>query len=74
VLTDPQVLANGYLQPGEGPGPAMRAVSSPAQFDGRPLGPVPRAPEHGQHTEELLLEHGYSWEQITAMKDADTII
>lgn len=74
VLTDPQVLANGYLQPGQEPGPAMRAVSSPAQFDGRPLGPVPRAPEHGQHTEELLLEHGYSWAQITAMKDAGTII
>lgn len=74
VVDDPQVLANGYIVPGEEPGPPMRAVSSPAQFDGRPLGPVRRAPEFGQHTEELLLECGYSWEQIIAMKDAGAIV
>jgi crotonobetainyl-CoA:carnitine CoA-transferase CaiB-like acyl-CoA transferase len=26
-------------------------------------------PEHGQHTEEVLLEVGYSWEEIAALHD-----
>ena len=73
VLTDPQVLANGYLQPGLDPSPPLQVIASPAQFDRRPLGPVRRAPECGQHTEELLLESGYSWDQIIAMKEAGAI-
>ena len=27
------------------------------------------APEFGQHTEEMLLELGYDWEQIAALRD-----
>jgi crotonobetainyl-CoA:carnitine CoA-transferase CaiB-like acyl-CoA transferase len=68
VIRDPQVLANGYLSAGKQPGPPLSVVTSPAQFDGQALGPVRRAPEHGQHTEEVLLECGYSWEQISELK------
>jgi crotonobetainyl-CoA:carnitine CoA-transferase CaiB-like acyl-CoA transferase len=74
VVDDPQVLANGYITPGQDPGPPVLAVASPAQFDGRPLGPVPRAPEHGQHTEEVLLACGYSWDEILALKESAVVL
>ena len=32
-----------------------------------------RAPEHGEHTEEILLELGHDWDAIAAMKDAGVI-
>jgi crotonobetainyl-CoA:carnitine CoA-transferase CaiB-like acyl-CoA transferase len=71
---DPQVLANGYLPEIEVEGhPPVRLVASPAQFDEEPATAV-RAPEHGEHTEALLLEAGYSWEQIIALKDTGAVL
>ena len=32
-----------------------------------------QAPEMGQHTEEVLLELGYDWEQIAALKEQNVI-
>ncbi|MDT3445794.1 MULTISPECIES: CaiB/BaiF CoA-transferase family protein [unclassified Pseudofrankia] len=74
VVRDPQVLANGYLLPGEEPGPPLSTIASPAQFDGHALTALRRAPEHGQHTEEVLLEYGYSWDDLAALKDQGAII
>jgi crotonobetainyl-CoA:carnitine CoA-transferase CaiB-like acyl-CoA transferase len=31
------------------------------------------APEHGQHTEEVLLELGYTWEEIGALRDSGAV-
>ena len=44
----------------------------------RPIQPnagevVADVPELGQHTEEVLLELGYSWDEITALSDAGAI-
>jgi crotonobetainyl-CoA:carnitine CoA-transferase CaiB-like acyl-CoA transferase len=74
LYDDPQVVANGYL-------PAMTAangqhvqlVASPAQFDEVPLD-VERAPEFGEHTETVLLEAGFDWEQLGAMKESGAIL
>jgi crotonobetainyl-CoA:carnitine CoA-transferase CaiB-like acyl-CoA transferase len=30
-------------------------------------------PEHGQHTEEVLLELGYTWEEIGALRDSGAV-
>jgi crotonobetainyl-CoA:carnitine CoA-transferase CaiB-like acyl-CoA transferase len=31
------------------------------------------SPEHGQHTEEVLLEIGYDWDEIAALRDDQVI-
>ena len=74
VVRDPQVRDNGYLVAGAEPGPPLWAVTSPAQFDGQAPTSVPRAPEHGQHTEEVLLACGYSWEDISALKEQGAVL
>ena len=72
VPRDPQVVANGYLVPH--PSVADRfIVSSPIQFDGEPLSVRSAAPEPGQHTEEVLLELGYSWPDIVELKEQGAI-
>ncbi|WP_280464106.1 CaiB/BaiF CoA transferase family protein [Nocardia carnea] len=73
LLDDPQVLANDYLGVVETEaGPAYRLPTGPVQFDERP--PVlRRAPEHGEHTEDLLLELGYSWSDIAELQDAGVV-
>jgi formyl-CoA transferase len=67
VVADPAVWANGYLQNVSTPAGEVAVVASPVRFSGTPAQPGAVAPELGQHTEEVLLELGYSWEQIAAL-------
>jgi crotonobetainyl-CoA:carnitine CoA-transferase CaiB-like acyl-CoA transferase len=48
-------------------------VAAPVQFDEIPPG-AGRAPEHGQHTEEILLELGFDWDDIGKAKDSGAIL
>ena len=57
-------------QPTEGPRYRLPAV--PVQFDEQPPD-LRRAPEHSEHTETLLLELGYDWDAIAALKDAGVV-
>jgi crotonobetainyl-CoA:carnitine CoA-transferase CaiB-like acyl-CoA transferase len=65
---DPQVRANGYLTQVQGAeGESYELVSNPCQFDERVPELAP-APECGAHTEEVLLELGLSWDEISALR------
>ncbi|MER5181518.1 CoA transferase [Streptomyces sp. NPDC002896] len=73
LLSDPQVLANDYVGDVElEDGSSYRLPTVPVQFDERPPA-LRRAPEHGEHTEAVLLELGFTWERIAELKDAGVI-
>jgi crotonobetainyl-CoA:carnitine CoA-transferase CaiB-like acyl-CoA transferase len=74
LVDDPQVGANGYLSRVErDDGKAYDLVANPVQMDGTGDRLAP-APEHGQHTEEILLELGLDWDQIVAAKEAGSVL
>jgi crotonobetainyl-CoA:carnitine CoA-transferase CaiB-like acyl-CoA transferase len=79
LYDDPQVRANGYVTGvpmgggGIDGGVRVPMVTSPVQFDERPGRPT-RAPEPGEHTEEVLLELGLTWPAISALKDRGAIL
>lgn len=63
---DQQAPINNFLVPVETAGKTriMKMVSPPVQFPNYPVPKWVNAPSIGQHTEEVLLECGYSKEQI----------
>lgn len=71
---DAAVIANGYItQVTTQNGTEFGMPVNPVQFDEiqvRPAG----APEHGQHTEELLLEAGVEWDDIERYKKDGAIL
>ncbi|OBH16861.1 formyl-CoA transferase [Mycobacterium sp. E342] len=68
VHTDPQAVANGYLpRTRDAQGNEFALAASPVQFDETPLR-LTRAPGHGEHTDALLAELGFSQEEIIDLK------
>jgi crotonobetainyl-CoA:carnitine CoA-transferase CaiB-like acyl-CoA transferase len=68
LLEDPQVLANGYLREvSSAAGTTFHMVASPLQFDEQPPD-LTRAPEHGEHTDEVLGELGLEMDAILDLK------
>ncbi|MDZ4827546.1 MAG: CoA transferase [Actinomycetota bacterium] len=67
VIADPQVEANGYMPavPGH---PTARLTSSPMQFDGKGLEIRSRAPEIGEHTDDVLREVGFDPAEIARLR------
>ena len=74
VLNDPQAHAIGAFAAVDHPHvPGSRVVNSPIEFGGVEPKPHRVAPELGQHTEEVALEVGLSWEDIGRLKDSGAI-
>jgi crotonobetainyl-CoA:carnitine CoA-transferase CaiB-like acyl-CoA transferase len=75
IANDPQVLANDYIAQieDEALGP-MKLVAFPVHLEKSKGGIRSGPPEHGCHTEELLLGLGYSWEDITRFKERQAIL
>ncbi|MDP3767863.1 MAG: CoA transferase, partial [Dehalococcoidia bacterium] len=49
-------------------GEPVRMVATPVQFGKTPARIRGLAPELGQHTEEVLIDAGYSWDEIDALR------
>ena len=74
VHDDPQAIANGYLRTLERADGARLAVpANPVQFD-KAAPSVKAAPGHGEHTDEVLLELGLSYEEILAHKAEGAVL
>ncbi|MGW0593752.1 CaiB/BaiF CoA transferase family protein [Streptosporangium sp. NPDC002607] len=70
VLSDQQAVANGYVVQAKDPaGVPYHFVANPIQIDETAPRPT-SSPEHGQHTEEVLLEAGLSWAEIATAKES----
>ncbi|MEX1022561.1 MAG: CoA transferase, partial [Dehalococcoidia bacterium] len=71
IAQDQQAWANGYITkvPHPADGEEMPMVGSPVHLSRTPARIERMAPEFGQHTEEVLLEQGFTWEDISALRD-----
>jgi crotonobetainyl-CoA:carnitine CoA-transferase CaiB-like acyl-CoA transferase len=74
VHDDPQAIANGYLEPiTTSSGAEFRLPANPVQFDETPAS-VGGAPEHGEHTDEVLLELGLTYDEIIEHKVSGAVL
>jgi len=52
---------------------AIKQLANPVMMSKTPSSVRMAAPEFGQHTEEILLEYGYTWDDIGTFQDDGTI-
>jgi crotonobetainyl-CoA:carnitine CoA-transferase CaiB-like acyl-CoA transferase len=73
LAADPVAEAAGCFVEVESPDGPVRQVATPATFYGTPVANRAWPPELGQDTEQVLLDLGYDWDRIIALKDAGAI-
>ncbi len=74
VVNDPQLRANGIVVPLEGAGGKLTStISSPIQLHGVEKVPAKRAPELGEHNEEVLRELGFDANDIDGLRASGAI-
>ncbi|MDP2919342.1 MAG: CoA transferase [Dehalococcoidia bacterium] len=74
AVNDPQARANDFFfvtdHPTQG---RLEVLANPINLSKSPASYRASAPEFGQHTEEVLMEHGYTWEDIARFKEQGII-
>ncbi len=74
LAADPVAEAAGAFVDVPAPEGPVRMVSGPVDFSETCWMPRGPAPELGQHTEEVLLELGFSWDELERLKAEGVII
>jgi len=75
AASDPQAWANNMFTSIEHPvAGKLKLITAPGGFSKTPGMPRRAAPMLGQHTEEVLLEIGYTWDDIARLKEERVII
>jgi len=75
VIKDPQTIANDFFADVATPdGGTVKIVTPPVKFCQNPARIDTLAPETGQHTEEILLDIGYQWDEIAKLKERRVIL
>ncbi len=74
LTRDPQAEAAGcFVDTPDGKGGSFRSPASPARFSGYDDTPKSGPPSLGQHTDEVLVELGYSADEIAALRDSKAV-
>lgn len=74
VINDPQLQANGIVVPLEGAGDKLGVtISSPIQVHGVAKVPARRAPDLGEHSEEVLRELGFDAKDIDGLRASGAV-
>lgn len=74
VLEDPQALENNYVVEFDHPGfGKMKMPGYPIDFSTFSAGIRHRAPDIGEHTDEIMQELGYDEKEINALKNKNII-
>jgi formyl-CoA transferase len=74
VIKDPQLSENGIVVPLAGAGGNLKStISSPIQVHGVTKVTAKRAPELGEHNEEILKELGFDAKEIDGFRTSGTL-
>ena len=74
MVDDPGPWENGYFQEVcDSDGEEFRSVGVPIRLSRTPLSVSGSAPALGEHTDDLLLELGYSSEEISSLREDGSI-
>jgi crotonobetainyl-CoA:carnitine CoA-transferase CaiB-like acyl-CoA transferase len=74
VAKDPQLMANDFVVPLEGAGGHLQfTVSSPIQVHDVSKVPARRAPELGEHNEEILKQLGFDAQEIDGLRASGAV-
>ena len=75
VADDAQAWENEFFAEIQyAPGVPLKAINSPIKFNKTPATIRSLAPELGQHTEEILLDLGYTWDDMAEFKNQGVIM
>ena len=74
VTADQGVWENGYLQSVAAPdGAQVSVVGTPIAMSATPLTPQATSPTLGEHTDEILAEHGFSQQEIEIFRQEGAV-